>query len=203
MNDIKTIVFDVGEVLIDWDPRNLYRKVFDDEQEMEFFLSDVCDYEWNYRQDAGYCWDKAIAEKIAQHPKYEEQIKLYKTRWPEMVKGGVEGSVEVLKKLKEAGWPVFAITNYHHETFALSKELWPFLNLFDGEVVSGEEKLCKPDARIYEICIERFNLVPQQCVFIDDRQENIDGAIKAGMNGILFESSGQMKTDLEKMIGTI
>jgi epoxide hydrolase-like predicted phosphatase len=120
-----------------------------------------------------------------------------------MVAGGVDGSVDVLLKLKEKGWPVYAITNYHQDTFALSQKLWPFLKEFDGVVVSGEEKICKPVTRIYEILFERYNLAPESCVFIDDRKENIDGAEKAGMKGILFENPQQMKAELEKMIGAI
>lgn len=200
---ITTIVFDVGEVLINWDPRHLYRKVFDDEAEMEHFLANICTHEWNYRQDAGYCWDKAIDEKCDEFPEHAENIKLYKERWPEMVAGGVDGSVEVLLKLKEKGWPIYAITNYHQDTFALSQKLWPFLTAFDGVVVSGEEKICKPEPRIYEILFERYNLTPENCVFIDDRKENIEGAEKAGMTGILFENPHQMKAELEKMIGVI
>lgn len=200
--EITTVVFDVGEVLINWDPRHLYKKLFDDEQEMEYFLSHICTSEWNYRQDAGYCWDEAVAEKIAQYPEYADYIQSYKTRWSEMVVGGVQGSVEVLMALKAAGCPIYAITNYHQDTFALSKELYPFLKVFDGVVVSGEEKICKPDPRIYQILFDRYGLNPENCVFIDDRAENITAALNAGMAGILFENPAQMKTELAKMVGT-
>jgi 2-haloacid dehalogenase len=197
----RAVVFDVGEVLIDWNPRYLYRKIFDDKDRMEFFLTDVCHHDWNTRQDAGYPWDQAIAEKSTAFPEFESEIKAYRARWMEMVRGGVEGSVEVLYRLKKENWPLYAITNYNHETFDLSKQYYPFLNEFDGEIVSGEEKICKPDARIYQLLCERYDLDPKTCIFIDDRQENIDAAQAQGMTGILFENPEQMKTDLTALIG--
>lgn len=200
---VRNIVFDVGEVLIDWNPRYLYSKIFDDPQAMEDFLNNVCTHEWNFRQDAGYCWDKAIAEKATAFPHLAEEIKAYRARWPEMVGGGVQGSVEVLKALKDAGWPLYAITNYHQDTFALSQQLWPFLTLFDGVVVSGEEKICKPDRRIYEILLERYGLEAASCIFIDDRLENIEAAQAIGMTGIHFRNPQQMRQDLESHIGAI
>lgn len=197
----KAIVFDVGEVLIDWNPRYLYRKIFDDEREMEHFLEKICTFEWNIRQDAGYPWDAAIEEKVKEFPDYEQQIRMYKERWLEMVSGGVQGSVDTLYRLKEAGWLLYAITNYNHETFELSKEKWPFLKEFDGAVVSGEEKICKPDPKIYQILLERYQLKGQECIFIDDRAENIKAAEEQGMTGILFESPAQMRDDLIQLIG--
>ena len=197
---IKNIVFDIGEVLIDWNPRYLYSKIFDDAQEMEYFLSHVCNSEWNLRQDAGYDWDKAIADTTTRFPQYASQIAAYKSRWPEMVAGGVAGSVKVLQQLKAKNWPVYAITNYNHETFALSQELWPFLTLFDGIVVSGSEKICKPDLRIYEIFLDRYDVNAGECLFIDDRLENIKAAQDTGIAGLHFTSAEQMMRDLEKRL---
>lgn len=200
---VKNIVFDVGEVLIDWNPRYLYSKIFDDPQAMEDFLNNVCTHEWNYRQDAGYCWDKAIAEKAAAFPHLANEIKAYRARWPEMVGGAVQGSVAVLEALKKQGWPLYAITNYHQDTFALSQQLWPFLTTFDGVVVSGEEKICKPERRIYEILLERYGLNAAECVFIDDCLENIEAAQAIGMTGVLFRNPQQMHQELEALIGAI
>ncbi len=197
---IKNIVFDIGEVLIDWNPRYLYRKMFKDEGGMEIFLSSVCDAQWNARQDEGYPWTDAIAEKIASHPEYELYIRAYYDRWPEMVRGGVAGSVEILHRLKSL-MPVYAITNYNAETFALSQKLWPFLTLFDGVIVSGAEKLLKPDPRIYQLLFTRYGLDPSSCVFIDDRMDNIEGAERCGMRGIHFTNPAALEADLKTLIG--
>lgn len=198
---ITTVVFDIGEVLIDWNPRYLYRKIFAEVEEMEYFLASVCDSGWNARQDEGYPWAAALAEKIAQFPKYESQIRAYHARWPEMVRGGVDGSVRVLQRLKDRGTPVYAITNYNQETFALSQTLWPFLTLFDGIVVSGTERMLKPDPRIYRLLLDRYDLSAPSCVFIDDRLENVKGAENVGMSGIHFQDPAQMERDLKSLIG--
>lgn len=196
----KYVVFDVGEVLIDWNPRYLYEKMFDDPKDMDFFLSQVCDEDWNARQDKGYPWADAMAEKIAEFPQYEAYIKAYHDRWREMVRGGVEGSVQILKDLKKK-MPVYAITNYNEHCFALSCELWPFLTLFDGVVVSGEEKLLKPEPAIYECLYNRYDLDPKDGVFIDDRMSNIKGGEATGLRGILFENPQQLRRDLVAMMG--
>ena len=198
---IKNIVFDVGEVLVDWNPRYLYRKIFDDEGEMEQFLENVCTWEWNIRQDSGYPWDKALQEKIAEFPQYEAEILAYKSRWPEMVAGIVQGSADMLLRLKAAGYGIFAITNYNEETFALSQELWPVLAEFEGVIVSGEEKCVKPDPKIYRLLFERYDLNPEECVFIDDRLDNVQGAEKQGMRAIHFKDPVQTKKELVDLIG--
>jgi 2-haloacid dehalogenase len=190
------VVFDIGEVLVDWNPRYLYDNFFDAPEQCDYFLSTVCDADWNRRADAGEDWDDLLQERIALYPQYEGAILAYRERWMDMVRGTVAGSVDVLERLKSAAVPVYAITNYNDHTFAMSQEKYPCLTLFDGVVVSGAEKITKPDHQIYHTLYARYDLSPEACIFIDDRQDNIDAALETGMRGILFQNPSQMRADL-------
>lgn len=189
-------VFDVGGVFLDWNPRHLYRKLFTDEAAMEHFLANVCTPDWNLQQDAGRPWADAIAERVASFPDHAEMIGHYDTRWPEMIDAIYHGTVDILKELQARG-PVYAITNFSVEKFDHAKRLWPFLASFDGCVVSGEVKLLKPDAAIFRRLCDDHDLDPARCLFIDDVQKNVDGAIAAGMQAVRFESPEQLRRDLE------
>lgn len=190
-------VFDVGGVLLDWDPRHLYRKLFDDNDAMEYFLATVCTREWNLQLDAGRGYADGVAELVDRFPDQADLIRAYDDRWPEMVSGVLEGTVEILRTLQESGRPVYAITNYSAEKFALSRELWPFLDAFDGVIVSGEVKALKPQPEIFRILFDRHDLRPADCLFIDDVAANVAGAEAVGMHGHQFTSPERLRTDLE------
>jgi 2-haloacid dehalogenase len=192
-----TLVFDIGNVLISWDPRNLYRNLFEDGERMEWFLAEVCNHEWNLEQDRGRLFAEAITERTAAFPDLETEIRAYDERWPEMISGPIAGSVRLLEAVRAAGRPNYAITNFSHEKFAVAREMFGFLRSFDGIVVSGDEKLVKPDPAIYRLLIERHGLDPADCIFIDDSPANVAGARLVGMRGVHFTSPDGLLRDLE------
>ena len=194
--EIKAIVFDLGGVLIDWNPRHMYRKVFEDEAEMEHFLGEIATLEWNSQHDAGIRWADGVAQLSEEHPEYADLIEMYMTRWTEMLNGPIDGTVAILADLKEADYEVYALTNWSAETFPIALERYDFLGWFEDIVVSGDEKLTKPDARIYEILLERVGRNAYECVFIDDSPANIEAARKLGLVGIPFHSPEQLAGEL-------
>ena len=198
---IKNIVFDLGEVLIKWDPRNLYRKVFNDEREMEYFLTEVCSPAWNSRSDAGELFADVCAELAEKYPAYKSQIAMYYPRWEEMLGGEVTGSVQILRELKAKGTPLFALTNWSAQTFPLARKLFPFLGEFDGIVVSGEEKLIKPDPRLYQILLDRYHLDPKETLFIDDNPTNVAAAKALGFVAVNFTSPENLRKELKHLVG--
>jgi 2-haloacid dehalogenase len=190
------IVFDLGMVLIDWDPRHLYRKIFENEAEMEWFLAHVCTGAWNLEQDRGRPWPEAISEAMARHPDYAKHIHLFRERWMEMVPGAIPGSVAILEELHGKGRPLYALTNWAGDTFRETRARFPFLNLFRDIVVSGDERLIKPDPAIFEILTRRNGLNPEQCLFIDDSLKNVRGAEEAGWHGVHFTSPESLRANL-------
>ena len=190
------IVFDLGAVLIDWDPRHLYSKVFDDAQEMEWFLANVCTSEWNLEQDRGRSFEDAIAEASARHPDYAPHIALYHTRWHEMIKGPIAGTVAILEELHEKGTPLYAITNWHGDKFRETRQRFPFLDIFRDIVVSGDEKIIKPDPTIYQRLFDRNGLKASDCFFIDDNVKNIKGAKAVGMMAHHFTTPEKLRAVL-------
>jgi len=197
---LKNIVFDLGAVLIDWNPRHFYRKVFADEKEMEYFLTQVYSPSQNIRSDAGEPFEQVAAELIRQFPEYEKQIALYYAHWAEMLGGEVIGSVQILRELKAKKVPVFALTNWSAQTFPTARKLFPFLAEFDGIVVSGEEKCIKPDPQIYKILLNRYHLQASETIFIDDNPANVAGAVALGMTGIHFTSPQALRTQLSSFL---
>jgi len=195
---IDTIIFDLGGVLIDWNPRYVYRKIFKTEEEVEWFLENVTTPEWNENQDAGYPLHKATKELIAKHPEWEPEIKAYYGRWLEMLGNDIHETVEILEKLKETGkYKLYALTNWSAETFPHALERFEFFKLFDGVVVSGEEKMRKPSAEFYKILLDRYHLDPSTTIFIDDSLRNVKGAETVGIAGIQFHNPGQLKEELK------
>ncbi len=183
---VKNVVFDFGGVLIDWNQRYLYRKVFASEEEMEWFLANVCTSEWNARQDAGRPFAEGIAEAKAQYPQYSEQIEMFWSRWIEMVGGEIQENTDWLRRLKAEGYGIYGLTNWSAETLPQVMESYDFFSLFDGIVVSGEEHLLKPDPRIYRVLLNRYHLNPAECLFIDDNPQNVAAAKRIGMWGLTF-----------------
>jgi 2-haloacid dehalogenase len=193
-----TVVFDIGNVLILWDPRNLYRRLIPDPAEMERFLAEVCTDAWNLEQDRGRLWAEAVAERVALHPQHEVLIRAYDERWNEMVPGEVPGTPAILERLLGAGVPVFAITNFSTEKFALAQARFPFLTRFRDVVVSGEERLVKPDPAIYRVLLERNGLQAGQCLFIDDSERNVKAARALGMHAHHFQSAAALEAELRR-----
>jgi len=192
----KTIVFDFGNVLINWNPRNLYRKLFADPAEMEHFLAHVCTAEWNLEQDRGRSWADAVKLLCAQHPAWAQLISAYATRWQEMLDGPIQGTVEILRELKIAGRPLYGLTNWSAETFPIARKSFEFLDWFDGIVVSGDVKLAKPDARIYRHLLDTYGLTANETVFIDDSRANVEGAKAVGITALHFSSPAALRRDL-------
>jgi 2-haloacid dehalogenase len=193
------VVFDLGGVLIDWNPRYLYRTLFDDEAEMEAFLAEVTTQEWNAQQDAGRPWSEAVEALVALHPNRRELIEAYWHRWPETLGGPIEGTVEILRELRARAVRTYALSNWSAETFPLARPRFPFLEWFDGILISGEAKLVKPDPRIFAYLLERFGLEPEATVFIDDSAANVHAADAAGLVPIRFEDPEQLRGELSAL----
>lgn len=187
VHGVNTIIFDLGNVLIRWDPRFLYRKIFgSDEAAMEHFLSEVCSPAWNEQQDRGRPWKDAIAEAVARHPQHEAHIRAYFDRWSEMIPGEMTETVAVLAQLRERNFRLLALTNWSAETFHIAEARFPFLQWFEGIVVSGRERLMKPEPAIFRLIIERYQLQPAATAFIDDSARNVEAARREGLQGIHF-----------------
>ena len=199
MAKIRTVVFDIGGVLIDWNPRHLFRKVFESGEEMEWFLANVCTYEWNVQQDGGKLFSVATAELQEKFPGYRDKIALYYGRWEEMLNGEISGTVEIFRRLKSAGMPLYALSNWSHEAFPVAYNRYDFMKLFDGLVVSGYEKLLKPDHAIYRVLMKRYNVNPAESVYIDDNKPNADAAAELGFNAIHFTSPEQLRIELKAL----
>ena len=195
-----TVVFDLGGVLIDWNPRYLYRQLFAGRAaEMEAFLSEICTQEWNERQDCGRSFADGVAELVARHPAHAEMIRAYDTRWPEMVGGPIAGSVALLDRLKAAGRPLYALTNWSAEKFVHARERLAFLDNFDGIVVSGEVGMIKPDPAIFAHLCVRFGLDPGAAVLIDDSPANVAAAEAFGLGAIRFQSPERLASALRTL----
>ena len=180
---ISSIIFDLGGVLIDWNPNYVFDKMFTDEEKKKHFFENICTPDWNEKQDAGRTLKEATEELLIKHPEWKEYIEAYYGRWEEMLGGPIKESVEIFRQLKDSGkYKIYALTNWSAETFPVALELYDFLHWFDGRVVSGEEKMRKPFAEFYELILKRFNLDPSQTVFIDDSLRNIKGAQEARIN---------------------
>ncbi|MCB0558839.1 MAG: HAD family phosphatase [Lewinellaceae bacterium] len=197
---IETVIFDLGGVLIDWNPQYVFREVFDDEEEMRYFFEEVCTAEWNVRQDAGRPLAKATEEKVKEFPEYEPAIRAYYGRWEEMLGGPITASVNILEQIHARGrHRLYALTNWSQETFPIAQERYGFLDLFEGIVVSGQEKLIKPDTRIYHNLLHRYGVAAETAVFIDDLAKNVEAAREVGMEGILFQGAEALREALMRL----
>ncbi len=197
---IETIIFDLGGVLIDWNPRHLYRKIFKTEAEIDWFLQHVCTSEWNEQQDAGRPFDEATNELLAKFPQYEMPIRAWYGRWEETINGPIPGTVEIFKTLRESkSHRLYALTNWSEQTFPWALENFDFLHWFDGIVVSGIEKSRKPFPEFYRILLDRYRVDPSSAVFIDDSHRNVLGGEASGIRGIHFQSPAQLKLELQSI----
>jgi 2-haloacid dehalogenase len=193
---IKAVVFDLGGVLIDWDPRYLYRKLLADEAAVEEFLATVCTPEWNAEQDRGRPFAEGVAELVERHPAHTAAIAAYFDRWEEMLGGEIGGTVELLTELRAAGMPLYALTNWSVETFAIARERFELLSWFDGVVVSGEEEMIKPDPAIFRLLLDRFGLAPEATFYVDDSEPNVVAARALGLDAVRFTGPEQLRREL-------
>ncbi|WP_295985347.1 HAD family phosphatase [uncultured Algibacter sp.] len=199
MKKIDTIIFDLGGVLIDWNPEYVFLDVFNrDRKKMQWFFDHICTSDWNENQDAGYPMAQATEDKVALFPEYEKEIRMFYGRWVEMLGDSITGTVDILKKFIDSeDYKVIALTNWSAETFPIALERFEFLHWFEGIIVSGEEKTRKPFNDIYNLTLERFNIKAENAIFIDDNLRNIEAANNLGINGIQFESPEQLIINLK------
>ncbi len=200
MTTIKTIIFDLGGVLIDWNPDYVFKKVIPDPEWRNYFFEYVCPYSWNVEQDAGRTFKAATTLKVSEFPEWESEIRAYYDRWQEMLGGAVEPTRDVLKTLKDSNlYQILALTNWSHESFPIALERYDLLGWFDGIVVSGDEKTRKPFLPIYQTLLIRYAVEPTTAVFIDDSFPNVEAARSLGIHGIHFQSAAQLKLALNDL----
>ena len=196
----KTVIFDLGGVLLDWDPRYLLRKLLASEAEVEDFLTRICTHAWNEQQDAGRPFAEGIALLAEKHPEQKHLIEAYFERWSETLAGAHEETVAVLEALRDRDVRLFALTNFSAETFPIARRRFEFLGWFEGILVSGEEGMKKPDPRIFHRLAERFDLSLEGAAFIDDVPKNVEAASRLGLHAIAFTSASELKQDLEAFL---
>ena len=193
-------IFDLGGVLIDWDPRHLYRKLFaGDEAGMERFLAETVSLEWNRQMDEGRPFQEAIDELKADHPDRVELLQVYKDRWPEMLGAVNAGTAQILRDLREQGLRLYALSNWSAETFAIARGMIAEFALFDDILISGDARLLKPDPELFELACRRFGVAPERAFFVDDIPANIDGARAFGLTAIQFIDSDSLRRELHRL----
>jgi 2-haloacid dehalogenase len=190
------VIFDLGGVLVDWDPRYLYRQLFDDADEMESFRAEVTAAEWNAHQDAGRPWAEAVELLVAEHPERRELIEAFHRRWPEMLAGEIPGTVDVLADLRAAGVRLIALSNWSAETFPVARERFDFLAWFEGIVISGDIGVNKLDRRIFDHLTDQFGIEPAATLFVDDSSANVDAATALGFGAIQFTDATALRREL-------
>lgn len=200
MIKIKNIIFDLGAVLIDWNPDYVFKDVFKDDEKLAWFYREICTMDWNENQDAGYPLAQATEERVALFPQYEDWIRMYYGRWEEMLGEAIEGTVQLLKQcVDDPELKVVALTNWSAETFPVALKKFDFLQWFEGIVVSGDEMTRKPFPEIYHTTLNRYNLKAEESLFIDDNKRNIEAARALNINCIHFKSPDQLEQELQKL----
>ena len=193
---ITTVVFDIGNVLVQWDPRHLYRRIFATHDEVEHFLGNVCTSAWNLEIDGGKPFAEAVEELVARFPEHGMEIRAFDGRWNEMVPGLVPGTLALMERLEARGVPLYAITNFSAEKFAESRLRFPFFDRFRGTIVSAHERLLKPERAIFELLLARYRLQAEECLFIDDSADNVAGARAVGMAAHHFKAAVALEKEL-------
>ena len=193
---IKTIIFDFGGVLVDWDPHRMLDAYFGSRQKADWFIANICTGEWNAQMDAGKPFAQGIAELSAEYPEWSKEIQAYFDRWIEMIGGEIPGMLELMKELKQKGYKMYGLTNWSAETFCQVRHKFEVFDMLDGMLVSGEEKMLKPDPAFFQLLVDRFKLNPAECLFIDDNQPNVTGAQLFGLNAIRFKDAATLKEEL-------
>ena len=196
MQAIKAVIFDLGGVLIDWNPEYLYRKIFTDPEEMRFFLSEICTPDWNEQQDEGRTLNEGTELLVESFPQYESEIRAYYGRWQEMLKGPIAPTVNLLRQLKEEKKvELYALTNWSAETYPIAYQRYAFLHWFKGVLVSGQEKIRKPFPAIFQLMCERYSLKPEESLFIDDNARNVAAAAELGFHTLHFKGPEKLQKD--------
>ena len=195
---MKNIIFDVGKVLIKWDVRPFFFHLLGDHDAVEDFLTEVDFFSWNLELDRGLSFQDGVKNQSEKFPQYATLFEAFDQGWPKTVPGSIEGTVDILSQLKAKNIPLYAITNFSHEKWPIACEMFPYLgNSFIDTIVSGEHKMIKPDPAIYQLLLDRNQLKPEDCIFIDDTSENVEAAIALGIDGLLFTSPEQFASDLK------
>ncbi len=196
---ITTIIFDFGNVFVNWDARNLYKRFFPTLEAVDSFLEEIHFAEWNAHQDAGRPFKEGVAELSKQFPQYAELIQAYDTHWMESITETLHETIQIARNLKKSGWPLYLLSNFSSEKFVLMKEQHDFLEIFDDMIISGEYKIIKPDPAIFEIALKRINRRAGECLFIDDSLPNVVTARKMGFITIRYLSPAQLRRDLNQL----
>ncbi len=197
---VENIIFDFGGVLVDWNPRHLYAEEFQDHNEMEYFLSNICTPEWNSRQDAGRSFCEGIQELEDQYPEHSSMIRKYFTDWCKMLKDEIPENVKLLRQLKKSEkFRLFGLTNWSTETMPIARQRYSFFELFAGIVVSGEEKMVKPDSKIYHLLLERYSLEAKRSLFIDDSIVNVQTALQIGFHALHYHDGMNLENELKSL----
>lgn len=200
MQQIKNIIFDLGGVLIDWNPEYVFKTIFEKDEERKWFFENICTPDWNEEQDAGRTIKEGTDLLVKQFPDHEHNIRAYYERWEEMLGGPIHGTVALFRSMKQnPKLKFYALTNWSAETFPIALQRYDFLNWFDGKLVSGEEKMRKPYEKFYKRLIEKFDIIPQQAVYIDDNARNLPPAEKLGIIPIHFHSPEQLHQELVRL----
>ncbi|MBN1304808.1 MAG: HAD family phosphatase [Anaerolineales bacterium] len=197
-NQIKAIVFDFGGVLLDWKPHYLYRKFFADDRQIDAFLEEIGFAEWNQRQDQGRPFAEAVDLLAAQFPRYADLIRAYDERWIESIGGPIQSSVDLLGRFKDAGYPLFGLSNWSSEKFYTTRGEFPFFEWLDYILVSGDVKLVKPDPQIFQVFLENIEYRPEECLFIDDSQVNIETAGRLGFDTVWYRTPEQLEAEVSR-----
>ncbi len=194
---ITTIIFDFGNVFVKWDAHAVYDRFFPDPQAVDSFLQEIRFHEWNAHQDAGRPFNEGIALLSEQYPHYADLIQAYDTYWEDSITDVYHGTVEIVRRLKREGWPIYLLSNFSAEKFPLMQKRYDFLDLFDDMIISGEHKLIKPDPAIFQLTLDRIGRKASECLFVDDSFPNIEVARKMGFHTIHFQSPEQLERDLK------
>lgn len=192
----KAVIFDIGAVLIDWNPKYLYSKLLPDEAAIDAYLEEIGFHEWNRALDAGGLWGPGIEDLVTRFPHRKDLIEASHLRWHEMLPGAIDDTVVILERLAAQGTPLYAITNYSSEKWLETVPRFPFFSHFRDIVVSGDERMLKPDAAIYQLCLSRNGLEAANCVFIDDQPKNAAAAAALGIDAIIFAEAAQLEREL-------
>lgn len=196
---IDTVIFDIGNVLIPWEPKWLFRQYLASDDEIDRFLTEVDFHAWNAEQDAGRPFREAVATHGARFPHYRHLLEAYAQRWEETLGPPIAGSVALIQHCKSQGYRVLALTNWSHETFPRACEMYPFLGEFEGIVVSGRERVIKPQREIYAVLCQRYGVVPSKAIFIDDSLKNVEAARAFGMSAVLFTEASNTRAELQRL----
>jgi 2-haloacid dehalogenase len=199
ISKIDSVIFDIGNVLYRWDLRCLFEKLIDDPEELDWFLAHVVTPEWHFQHDAGRSFAAMVAERSREFPGYADHILAYSRRFPETIPGPVEGMLEIVEALAKRKVPLFAISNFGAESWAQFRPTAPIFEIFSDIIISGEEKLIKPDAAIFELALDRFARRPEQCLFIDDREDNVMAAEAIGLASHHFKDVNQLERELKAL----